>query len=169
LKYAEECCIFWAPTVNSYKRLVPGYEAPVYVAWSLMNRSAMIRVPAFTPGREKSVRCELRCPDPSANPYLAFATMLGAGLKGIEEKLELEPGQVDNLYDINDAERRKRGIQDLPSNLSEALSKANKGTLPREVLGESLAENYLAIKRREFDDYRLQVTEWEMKKYFSVL
>jgi len=169
LKYAEECCIFWAPTVNSYKRLVPGYEAPVYVAWSLMNRSAMIRVPAFTPGREKSVRCELRCPDPSANPYLAFATMLGAGLKGIKEELELEPGQVDNLYDITDAERRKRGIQDLPSNLSEALSKANKGKLPREVLGDSLAENYLAIKRREFDDYRVQVTEWEMKKYFSVL
>lgn len=169
LKHAEECCIYWAPTVNSYKRLVPGYEAPTYVAWSKMNRSAMIRVPAFTPGRSKSVRCELRCPDPAANPYLAFGTMLGAGLKGIEEQLELEPGQVDNLYDITASERRKRGIKDLPSNLSEALSKATKGQLAREVLGESLTENYLAIKRKEFDEYRLQVTQWELDKYYSVL
>ncbi len=169
LKYAEQCCSFWAPTVNSYKRLVPGYEAPVYIAWSLMNRSALVRVPAIVPGKEKSVRCELRSPDPSANPYLAFATMLGAGLAGIEQGLELEKPQEDNLYDLPEKERYKRGIKSLPSNLSEALHHTKKSDFIHELLGEELVQNYLALKYREFDDYRKQVTQWEMDRYFAVL
>ena len=169
LKYAQECCCFYASTVNSYKRLVPGYEAPVYIAWSNRNRSAMVRVPAFAFGSDKSVRCELRCADPAANPYLAFACMLGSGLKGIEEGLELEPAQVDNLYHLPKMERERRGIRSLPSNLSEALHHAKKSDFLRETLGESLMENYLDIKYAEFDSYRVQVTDWEMKRYFGVI
>jgi len=169
LKYAQECSSFWAPTVNSYKRLVPGFEAPVYIAWSLRNRSALVRVPAFTPGREKSVRCELRCADPSANPYLAFATMLGAGLRGIKDKLELEPAQVDNLYHIGELEREKRGIKSLPSNLHEALHHTKRSTFCREVLGDSMVENYLELKYQEFDEYRVRVSQWELDRYLPVL
>jgi glutamine synthetase len=169
LKYAQECCCFYAPTVNSYKRLVPGYEAPVYIAWSSRNRSAMVRVPAFAFGSEKSVRCELRCADPSANPYLAFACMLGSGLKGIEDKLELEPAQTENLYHLSEMERTARGIRSLPSNLHEALHHAKKSEFLRELLGESLVENYLDIKYKEFDQYRVQVSEWEINRYFGVL
>jgi glutamine synthetase len=169
LKYAEESCSFYAPTVNSYKRLVPGYEAPVYIAWSLQNRSAMIRVPAFTPGREKSVRCELRCPDPSANPYLAFAAMLGAGLQGIRDGLKLEKDQVDNLYHLSERERARRKIKNLPSNLHEALHHSKNSKFLRELLGESLVNNYLDLKYAEFDEYRLQVSQWELQRYFAVL
>jgi glutamine synthetase len=169
LKYAQECCCFYAPTVNSYKRLVPGYEAPVYIAWSSRNRSAMVRVPAFAFGSEKSVRCELRCADPSANPYLAFACMLGSGLKGIEEGLELEPAQTENLYHLSKLERDKRGIRSLPSNLEEALHHAKKSDFLRELLGESLVENYLELKYKEYDSFRVQVTQWELDRYFSVL
>jgi glutamine synthetase len=169
LKYAEECVSFWAPTVNSFKRLIPGYEAPTYIAWSLSNRSAMIRVPAITPGKEKSMRCELRCPDPSANPYLAFSLMLAAGLQGIEEKLELEEPQVDNLYHLTEMERIRRNIRSLPSSLKEALDHTKESEFVRTALGESLVENYLDLKYREFDDYRLQVTPWEMERYFSTL
>ena len=169
LKYAQECCLFYAPTVNSYKRLVPGYEAPVYIAWSSRNRSAMVRVPAFAFGSENSVRCELRCADTSANPYLAFACMLGSGLKGIEEGLELEPAQVDNLYHISEMEREKRGIKSLPANLHEALHHTKRSDFVRELLGNSLVDNYLAVKYKEFDSYRVQVTPWEMENYFGVL
>lgn len=169
LKYAQPLCAFWAPTVNSYKRLVPGYEAPVYIAWSQQNRSALVRLPAFVKGKEKSVRCELRCPDPSANPYLAFAGMLAAGLSGIEEKLELEPAQTDNLFHLSELERERRGIRSLPGNLHEALHHTKKSDWVRQALGDNLVENYLAVKYKEFDEYRVQVTDWEINRYYSVL
>jgi len=169
LKYAEPCCSFWAPTVNSYKRLVPGYEAPVYIAWSLQNRSALVRVPAIVPGRDKSVRCELRCPDPSANPYLAFATMLGAGLKGIDDELELEDQHEENLYDLTELERHQQGVKSLPGNLSEALHHTKKNRFVRELLGDDLVENFVQVKYREFDDYRMRVTQWELDRYYAVL
>lgn len=169
LKYAEECCTFWSPTVNSYKRLVPGFEAPTYIAWSQSNRSALIRVPAVVPGKEKSVRCELRCPDPSANPYLAFAVMLAAGLKGIEEGLELEPPQVENLYHLTELERQKRQIRSLPANLHEALHHTRKSEFLHELLGERLFNNFLELKYNEFNEYRVRVTPWEMERYFAVL
>jgi glutamine synthetase len=169
LKYSQECCVFWAPTVNSYKRLVPGYEAPTYIAWSLKNRSALIRVPAVVPGKARSVRCELRCPDPSANPYLAFATMLGAGLKGIEEKLELEDPQVENLYHISEMDRVRRGIKSLPSNLNEALHHTRNSEFIHDLLGEPLLTNFLELKYQEWNNYRVQVTDWEKERYFSVL
>jgi glutamine synthetase len=169
LLHAEDCCSFWAPTVNSYKRLVPGYEAPVYIAWSLRNRSALIRVPAISPGQVKSVRCELRSPDPSANPYLAFACMLGAGMYGIDEGLELEPPEVDNLYHLSTLERDRRGIHSLPSNLHEALHHTKKSDFLHDLLGPTLVENYLELKYREFDEYRTQVTQWELEQYLPVL
>jgi glutamine synthetase len=169
LEHAQECCSFWAPTVNSYKRLVPGYEAPVYIAWSLRNRSALIRVPAISPGQTKNVRCELRSADPSANPYLAFATMLGAGLSGIEQSMPLEAPQVDNLYHLSVLDRDKRGIKSLPSNLSEALHHTKKSEFLRELLGASLVDNYLELKYKEFDDYRVQVSQWELERYLPVL
>jgi glutamine synthetase len=169
LAHAQECCSFWAPTVNSYKRLVPGFEAPVYIAWSLRNRSALIRVPAISPGQTKNVRCELRSADPSANPYLAFATMLGAGLHGIEQNMPLEPPQVDNLYHLSVLERDKRGIKSLPSNLSEALHHTKKSEFLRELLGTSLVDNFLELKYKEFDEYRVQVSQWELERYLPVL
>jgi glutamine synthetase len=169
LKYAQPLCSFWAPTVNSYKRLVPGYEAPVYIAWSQQNRSALVRLPAFVKGKEKSVRCELRCADPSANPYLAFATMLGAGLAGIEEKLQLEPAQVDNLYHISELEREKRGIKSLPGNLHEALHHTKRSDFVHHLLGENLVNNFLEVKYKEYDRYRTSVTHWEIENYYSVL
>ncbi len=169
LKYARESVSFWAPTVNSYKRLVPGYEAPTYIAWSLSNRSAMIRVPAINPGAEKSVRMELRCPDPSANPYTAFALMLAAGMRGIKDDLDLEDPQVDNLYHLTEMERVKRGINSLPSSLKEALDATKESAFVREALGETLVDNYLDLKYAEWDDFRLQVSPWEMDRYFSTL
>jgi glutamine synthetase len=169
LHHAQECCSFWAPTVNSYKRLVPGYEAPVYIAWSLQNRSALVRVPAINPGQSKSVRCELRCADPSANPYLAFAAMLGAGLHGIEERMPLEPPQVDNLYHLNVLERDRRGIKSLPSSLGEALHHTKKSDFLRDLLGPTVIDNYLELKYKEFDEYRLQVSKWELDRYLPVL
>lgn len=169
LKYAHELTCFWNPTVNSFKRLVPGYEAPVYIAWSANNRSALVRIPAFTKGREKSVRMELRCPDPSANLYLAFATMLGAGLKGIEEKLDINEPQVDNLYDLSELEREERRIKSLPGNLHEALHHCKRGSLAKEILGESMVNNFLALKYAEYDEYRVQVTKWELDRYLAVL
>ena len=169
LKYAQDMCSFYNPTVNSYKRLVPGYEAPVYIAWSLQNRSALIRVPAIAKGREKSVRMELRNPDPSANPYLAFAAMLGSGLKGIEDKLELEDPQVDNLYHISELERERRGIKSLPANLHEALHHTKRSSFARELFGDALVDNYLEIKYKEFDSYRTSITQWELERYLGVL
>ncbi len=169
LKYAHEFTAFLAQYVNSYKRLVPGFEAPVYIAWSPINRSALIRVPAYVPGKKSSVRCELRCADPACNFYFAFALMLAAGMKGIEEELELEPPVMENLYELSELERTKRGIRSLPANLHEALHFVKKSELVREVLGERLTEQFLELKYAEWAEFQQQVTEWELKRYFSVL
>lgn len=169
LKYAREITGFLAQYVNSYKRLIPGYEAPVYISWSPVNRSALIRVPAFVPGKTSSVRCELRCADPSCNFYFAFALMLAAGLKGIEDELELESPVLENLYGLTELEREKRGIKSLPSNLHEALHCIKRSEFVREVLGDEVTEQFLELKYREWSDYQMHVSEWELKRYFSVL
>jgi len=169
LKYAPEFTAVTNPLVNSYKRLVPGYEAPVYIAWARRNRSALVRVPMYKPGKENATRLELRSPDPSANPYLAFAAMLGAGLKGIEEKLPLMPEATNNIFHMTDAELEADGINILPGTLGEAIDLFEHSELMKEVLGEHIHSFYVANKRQEWDEYRMQVTEWELDKYLSVI
>jgi glutamine synthetase len=169
LKHAPEIISILAPWVNSYKRLVPGYEAPVYIAWSRRNRSALVRVPMYQPGKEGATRMELRCPDPSGNPYLQFALMLSAGLKGIEEGYKLPEPMELNLYHLTDEERAERGIKSLPASLEEAIAIAEKSELVRETLGDHCFERFIAIKKKEWDEFRIQVTEYEIKKYLPIL
>lgn len=166
LKYIKELSGVLNPTVNSYKRLVPGYEAPTYISWANQNRSALIRIPSK---RGKGTRCELRNPDVSCNPYLAFSVMLAAGLKGIEDKLEAPAPVEKNIYALSEEERQKYGIEQLPESLGHALAVMSKSQLVRETLGDHIFENLLHVKRKEWDAYRLQVTEWELKNYLPVL
>jgi len=167
LVHARELSALFAPSVNSYKRLVPGFEAPVYLAWSRRNRSALVRVPTYEPGEEKATRAELRCPDPSCNPYLAFAAMLHAGLEGIERGYELPAPMERNLYDMSDAEREENIIGNLPQSLGEAIEEMESSALVRKALGTHVFENYIALKKDEWDDYRVQVTPWEFDRYLA--
>lgn len=169
LKHAPEIISILAPWVNSYKRLVPGYEAPVYIAWSRRNRSALVRVPMYQPGKEVATRMELRCPDPSGNPYLQFAAMLTAGLKGIEEGYKLEEPMEFNLYHLSDKERAAKGIKSLPASLGEAIAVAEKSKLVKEILGDHCFERFIDIKKKEWDEFRIQVTDYEIAKYFPIL
>jgi glutamine synthetase len=169
LKHAREICALFAPNVNSYKRLVPGFEAPVYCAWSQRNRSALVRVPMYQPGKEKATRCELRCPDPSCNPYLTFAAMLHAGLDGIEQGYEIPEPMETNLYDLSHDERVERGIEQLPETLGEAIEVMAESELVRKALGDHIFERYIEVKREEWEEYRIQVTEWELERYLPVL
>jgi glutamine synthetase len=169
LRHAREISIIFAQFVNSYKRLVPGYEAPVYIAWSRRNRSALVRVPLYHPGQEKATRAELRCPDPSANIYLCFAALLHAGLEGIEKGYELPEPMERNLYHLSHEEREKLGIQSLPSDLGEAIQEAENSELLYKALGEHTFTRLLELKRAEFEDYRVQVTPYEIQKYLPVL
>ena len=169
LRHAREISIIFAQFVNSYKRLVPGYEAPVYIAWSRRNRSALVRVPLYHPGQEKATRAELRCPDPSANIYLCFAALLHAGLEGIEKGYELPEPMERNLYHLSHEEREKLGIQSLPADLGEAIIEAENSELLYKALGEHVFTRLLELKRAEFEDYRVQVTPYEIQKYLPIL
>ncbi|CAA9454413.1 MAG: Glutamine synthetase type I [uncultured Rubrobacteraceae bacterium] len=169
LRHARELSIIFAQTVNSYKRLVPGYEAPVYIAWSRRNRSALVRVPGFHPGNEKATRMELRCPDPAANIYLCFAALLHAGLEGIEKGYELPEPMERNLYNLSHDERQKMGIESLPADLGEAIREAENSELLQKALGEHTFTRLLNVKREEWDEYRMQVTPYEIQKYLPVL
>ena len=169
LRHAREISIIFAQFVNSYKRLVPGYEAPVYIAWSRRNRSALVRVPLYHPGQEKATRAELRCPDPSANIYLCFAALLHAGLEGIEKGYELPEPMERNLYHLSHEEREKLGIQSLPADLGEAIQEAENSELLYKALGEHVFTRLLELKRAEFEDYRVQVTPYEIQKYLPIL
>ena len=169
LRYSGEISSILAPWVNSYKRLVPGYEAPVYITWSRRNRSALIRVPMYMPGKESATRIELRCPDAAGNPYLQLAIMLAAGLKGIEEEFKLIDPMELNLYHLSEEERVDRGVKSLPSSLGEAIALTAKSELVRETLGDHCFTRFLALKKQEWDDFRKQVTEYEMQKYFPIL
>ena len=155
--------------VNSYKRLVPGYEAPVYITWALRNRSDLIRVPEYKPGKEKATRVEYRSPDPACNPYLAFAVMLAAGLEGIEKGYELPPPVERNVYEMTDKEREELGIGTLPGSLQEAIQCAEESELVRKALGDSLFEKLIENKKLEWDRYRAQVTNYEIKEYLPIL
>ena len=169
LKHAREIAALFAPNVNSYKRLVPGYEAPVYCAWSQRNRSALVRVPVYHPGKEQATRAELRCPDPSCNPYLCFAGMLQAGLEGVEKGYELPEPMEQNLYHLTPEERQKRGIEQLPETLGEAIEVAAESELVLRTLGEHTFKRFVEIKRQEWEDYRVQVTPWEIERFLPVL
>jgi glutamine synthetase len=155
--------------VNSYKRLVPGYEAPVYVAWSQRNRSALIRIPLYKPGSEQATRAEIRCPDPACNPYLTFATLLHAGLEGIEKGYELEPPMDSNLYHLTAEERKAQGITSLPETLGEAVDELAASELMRRALGDHIWDAYVRLKRKEWDEYRIQLTQLELDRYLAVL
>jgi glutamine synthetase len=169
LQHARELSAVFAQWVNSYKRLVPGYEAPVYVAWSRRNRSALIRIPLYKPGNEQATRAEIRCPDPACNPYLTFAALLHAGLEGIEKGYELPPPMEQNLYHLTAEQRRERGIVALPETLGEAIDALAGSGLVRRALGPHVFDRYVELKRKEWDDYRVQLTPWEMEKYLGVL
>jgi len=169
LVHAKEISSILAQWVNSYKRLVPGWEAPVYIAWSQRNRSALVRVPLYKPGKELATRAELRCPDPACNPYLAFAVMLAAGLKGIEMGYELPPEMTDNLYELTEEERKQRGIESLPGSLGEAIAATEKSELVREVLGDHAFERFIWNKKNEWDEFRVQVTQYELDKLLPIL
>lgn len=169
LSHARAMTALVAPTVNSYKRLVPGYEAPVYVGWAQTNRSALIRIPRYTPGKDKAVRAELRCPDPSANPYLAMTTMLAAGLDGIEKKMKCRSGLTDmNIYHLTSDERRQLNITELPGSLADALRAAEADTVIQKALGEDMFLTFQRAKWAEVEEYRLKVTDWEMERYLEV-
>ena len=169
LAHARALSAIVAPTVNSYKRLVPGYEAPVYVGWAQINRSALIRIPRYTSGRVKSMRAELRCPDPSANPYLALATMLAAALDGIDNELPVpEPLNEINVYHLTPEERDAMNIAELPGSLSEALRLLEGDKVLREALGPVTYESFIRAKWAEIEEYRMKVTDWEVERYLEV-
>jgi len=169
LRHAREIAPLFAQWVNSYKRLVPGYEAPVYLAWSRRNRSALIRVPLYHPGRPQATRAEMRCPDPACNPYLCFAGMLQAGLEGIERGYELPEPMEQNLYHLTPDERAQRGIEQLPETLGEAIEVAAESELVLRVLGEHTFKRFIEIKREEWEEYRVQVTPWEIERFLPIL
>jgi glutamine synthetase len=161
-------CAVLCPTVNSYKRLVSGFEAPVYVTWAAMNRSALLRVPKWFKAKQEAARIELRCPDPACNPYLAFAVMLKVGLDGIKNNLA-PPGPVEeNIYTLDDESLVKKNIGVLPTSLREALDELKKDKLIQEVLGEHLFERYIDIKTKEWDEFKKQVTNWEVDTYLDI-
>jgi len=166
LQYVKETNAILNPTVNSYKRLIPGYEAPTYISWANRNRSALIRIPSK---RGKGTRCELRNPDVSGNPYLQFAVMLAAGLKGIQDEIEPPLPVEKNIYSLSDKQRNKYGIKHLPESLGHALSFMEESTLIRETLGEHVFNNFLHVKRKEWEEYRMQVTKWEIETYLPLI
>jgi glutamine synthetase len=155
--------------VNSFKRLVPGYEAPVYISWAHRNRTALIRVPLYVQGKESTVRAELRNPDPAANPYLAFAVMLAAGLEGIEKGYELPPAVEPNIYKMAPDEREAAGLGALPNNLYEAVRATEKSDLVRAALGDHIFARFITNKLNEWYAYREQVSSYEIDRYYSIL
>jgi len=170
MAHARALAAVVAPTVNSYKRLVPGYEAPVYICWGQINRSALIRIPGYLPGLgEDSARCELRCPDPSANPYLAFAAMLAAGLDGMRRDLMPPPPVEENVYEFDSHQLQSHDIAALPGTLEEALQELERDEVIAEAFGEHTFRRYLEVKRLEWDEYRIQVTSWELNRYLTTL
>ncbi len=169
LRHGREITAVTNQWVNSYKRIVPGYEAPVYLSWALRNRSDLIRVPAYKPGRETATRIEYRAPDPACNPYLAFSLMLAAGLDGIEKEYPVPDPVEENGYHMAEAERKRRGIDTLPGDLNEAITLFEQSELARRALGDHVFESFIENKRIEWDNYRVHVTDWETKRYLGIL
>jgi glutamine synthetase len=169
LRHAPEITAVTNQWINSYKRLVPGYEAPVYICWARRNRSTLVRVPMYKPGKELATRVEYRSPDPAANPYLAFSVMLAAGLAGINNKYDLPAPMEQDVYHMSEADRTAAGIKSLPGSLKDALQLAEMSPLVREALGDHVFEAFIVNKRKEWDDYRMNVSQWELERYLPVL
>ena len=169
LRHAREMSAIFAQWVNSYKRLVPGYEAPVYIAWSRRNRSALIRVPEYHPGKEKATRAEFRPPDPACNPYLTFAVMLNAGLEGIEKEYKLPEPIEKNLYHLSSEERKELGVESLPDSLGEAVLIAKQSEFIKKTLGAHVFTRFIELKEKEWEDYRIQLTKYELDKLLPIL
>jgi glutamine synthetase len=169
LAHAREITLVTNQWVNSYKRLVPGYEAPVYVCWARRNRSALVRVPMYKPGKDSAARIEFRSPDPACNPYLAFSAMLAAGLAGIEGEYELPPEASNNIYEMTEEERGAAGIESLPENLHEAIAAAEGSKTLRDALGDHVHEWLIRNKRQEWDAYKGYVSPFELDRYLPIL
>ena len=169
MRHAREIVGITNQWVNSYKRLVPGYEAPVYISWARRNRSAMIRVPMYKPGKEQATRIEFRTPDPACNPYLAFAIMLAAGLKGVDEDYPLPDPVEEDIYEMDEAARERAGIVSLPGSLFEAVQELEKSDLVRETLGDHIFHQFVANKKIEWNRYRTHVTDYEIENYYPIL
>ncbi|MBW2265614.1 MAG: glutamine synthetase [Deltaproteobacteria bacterium] len=169
LRHAREMAAVTNQWVNSYKRLVPGYEAPVYVSWARRNRSAMVRVPMYKPGKEQATRMEFRSPDPACNPYLAFAVMLAAGLKGIEKNYSLANPVEEDIYEMDEAARQRAGIDSLPGSLDEAIREVQKSELVRETIGDHIFNKFIENKRIEWDSYRIHVSQYEIDRYLPFM
>jgi len=169
LRHAPEITAVTNQWVNSYKRLIPGYEAPVYLSWAWRNRADLIRVPEYMPGKEKATRIEFRSPDPACNPYLAFSMMLAAGLEGVEKEYEVPDPIEENVYEMTEEERNRRGIGTLPGSLWEAIQLTEKSELVKKALGDHIFDAFIENKKIEWDQYRSQVTEYEIKKYLPIL
>ncbi len=169
LKHAPEITAVTNQWINSYKRLVPGYEAPVYLSWARRNRSDLVRVPEYRPGREKATRIEFRSPDPACNPYLAFSVMLAAGLEGIDKGYEVPEPIEENVYEMSEDERQRRGINTLPASLLEAILLTEKSEIVRKALGDHVFNAFIENKKIEWNQYRTQVTEYELNKYLPIL
>jgi len=169
LQHAPEITSVTNQWINSYKRLVPGYEAPIYLSWARRNRSDLIRVPEYQPGKEKATRIEFRSPDPACNPYLAFSVMLAAGLEGIEKEYEVPQPVEENVYEMSNKERERRGIGTLPGSLIEAIHITEKSELVRKALGNHVFDAFIKNKKIEWDHYRTHVSEYELKRYLPIL
>ncbi|WP_322822474.1 type I glutamate--ammonia ligase [Chloroflexus sp.] len=165
LAHARGMCALLAPLVNSYKRLVPGFEAPVYISWGRTNRSALVRVPRITAGRYQATRIELRCPDPACNPYLAYTAMLAAGLDGIRRKLPLRDATEEDLFHVDP---RARGLTTLPTSLGSALDALREDEVILEAIGPSIAERFLDARQQEWESYRAYVSQWEIERYLAI-
>ncbi|TFG38503.1 MAG: glutamine synthetase [Syntrophobacterales bacterium] len=169
LKHAKELSSVVAQWVNSYKRLVPGYEAPVYISWARRNRSALIRVPMYKPGKQNATRMEFRCPDPACNPYLAFAVMLAAGIKGMEEGYSLADPIEEDIFEMTAKEREAKGIESLPGSLGQAIHMTERSEVVREALGDHIFNKFIENKKIEWDQYRMHVSDYELRKYLPIL
>jgi glutamine synthetase len=169
MKHARAITAVTNQWVNSYKRLVPGYEAPVYISWATRNRSDLIRVPMYKPGSENATRMEYRSPDPACNPYLTFAVLLAAGLDGIEKKYKLDEPVEENVYEMPEARRKELGIHTLPSSLIQAVYEAERSEFLREALGEHVWSNFISNKKIEWERFHMQVTQYELDTYLPVL
>lgn len=169
LKHAPEITAFANQWVNSYKRLVPGYEAPVYIAWARRNRSALVRVPMYKPGKEQATRIELRSPDPACNPYLAFSAMLAAGLEGIEKGYKLSDPVEKDIFHLSSEEKKRLNITSLPGNLFKAIEIAEQSEVMRKALGDHIFDNFITSKKVEWDDYRTRIHPYELDRYLPIL
>ncbi len=166
LDHAEALTVIVAPTVNSFKRLVPGFEAPVYIAWAPLNRSTLCRIPMFQD--PNSARFEYRCPDPSTNPYLALTAIIAAGMDGIDRELELPPPVKSNIFDLTSQEREKLGVRNLPGNLFQALTCLENDRVIQKALGSHIFDHFIKLKKKEWLQYSTQVTDWDWKEYIDV-